>query len=130
MADRDARAAVQAKFVQSARASIFRPALACLRGALALQLSLGSTLSMARGGRASPEVQQAYSRAYALCQQVGETPRVFQALRGLCLFAMTRGEHTLLLKAIGVRRTSVIGITGGWRNIVLGRRDITPGCHA
>ena len=39
---------------------------------------------MARGGRASPEVQQAYSRAYALCQQVGETPQRFQALWGLC----------------------------------------------
>jgi len=39
-------------------------------------------------------VQQAYSRAYALCQQVGETPQVFQALGGLCLFALTRGEHT------------------------------------
>src|SRR5215471_5610050 len=49
---------------------------------------------MARGGRASPEVQQAYSRAYALCQQVGETPQVFQALRGLCMFALTRGELT------------------------------------
>src|SRR5262249_26895719 len=60
---------------------------------LALQLSLGSTLSVARGGRAAPEVQQAYSRAYALCQQVGETPQVFQALRGLCMFALTRAEH-------------------------------------
>ena len=65
-----------------------------LQQALALHLSLGSTLSMARGGRASPDVQQAYSRAYALCQQVGETPQVFQALRGLCMFALTRAEHT------------------------------------
>jgi predicted ATPase len=38
-------------------------------------------------------VQQAYSRAYALCQQVGETPQRFQALRGLCMFALTRAEH-------------------------------------
>src|SRR3989441_9057446 len=64
-----------------------------LQQELALHLSLASTLSIARGGRASPEVQQAYSRAYALCQQVGETPQVFQALRGLCMFAWTRGEH-------------------------------------
>ncbi|HLB78719.1 MAG TPA: adenylate/guanylate cyclase domain-containing protein, partial [Candidatus Dormibacteraeota bacterium] len=64
-----------------------------LQQELALHLSLGSTLSIARGGRASPEVQQVYSRAYALCQQVGETPQVFQALRGLCMFAWTRGEH-------------------------------------
>src|SRR5262249_55347392 len=65
-----------------------------LQQELALHLSLGSTLSIARGGRASPDVQQAYSRAYALCQQGGETPQMFQALRGLCMFAMTRGELT------------------------------------
>jgi class 3 adenylate cyclase/predicted ATPase len=64
-----------------------------LQQELALHLSLASALSIARGGRASSDVQQAYSRAYALCQQVGETPQRFQALRGLCLFAMTRGEH-------------------------------------
>jgi predicted ATPase len=67
---------------------------AWLQQALALHLSRASALSMARGGRASPDVQQAYSRAYALCQQVGEPPQVFQALLGLCYFALTRAEHT------------------------------------
>jgi len=64
-----------------------------LQQELALHLSLASALSIARGGRASPDVQQAYSRAYALCQQVGETPQVFQALRGLYFFTVTRGEY-------------------------------------
>jgi predicted ATPase len=63
-----------------------------LQQTLALHLSLASALSIARGGRAASDVQQAYSRAYALCQQVGEPPQVFQALRGLCMFALTRGE--------------------------------------
>ena len=44
--------------------------------------------------------------------------------------SMRQGECALLLKAIGVWRTSVIVIIDGERSIVLSRRDITPGCHA
>jgi predicted ATPase len=43
-------------------------------------------------GRGSPEAQQVYSRAYALCQQVGETPQQFQALWGVFYFALTQAE--------------------------------------
>jgi len=43
----------------------------------------GVDLEHGQGGRASPEVQQAYSRAYALCQQVGETPQRSRRC-GLC----------------------------------------------
>jgi tetratricopeptide (TPR) repeat protein len=34
----------------------------------------------------APEVAEAYTRAYALCRQVGETPWLFEALCGLTLF--------------------------------------------
>jgi predicted ATPase len=52
---------------------------------LALQLSLGELL-MAAQGMASPDAGAAYSRAHALCQQVGEMPQHFRVLSGLFLF--------------------------------------------
>ena len=44
-----------------------------IRRELTLQLALGELLR-ATGGDGAPEVGEAYTRAYALCQQVGETP--------------------------------------------------------
>jgi predicted ATPase len=52
---------------------------------LALQLCLGGLL-MAVQGMASPEAGEAYTWAYALCQQVGETPQLFRVLSGLFVF--------------------------------------------
>ncbi len=49
---------------------------------LGLQLALGTALGMARG-LGVPESGQAYARARALCQQVGDTPQLFQALWAL-----------------------------------------------
>jgi predicted ATPase len=49
---------------------------------LTLQLTLGATLQATKGYTA-PEVERAYSRARALCRQVGETPQLFAALIGL-----------------------------------------------
>lgn len=61
---------------------------------IVLQTALGSAL-IATKGYAAPEVEHAYARAHALCQQVGEgpdgpaptqsrqTPQLFAALRGL-----------------------------------------------
>jgi predicted ATPase/DNA-binding winged helix-turn-helix (wHTH) protein len=49
---------------------------------LALQLKLGE-LVMAVKGRASLEASEVYTRAHALCQQVGEPRQRFQALWGL-----------------------------------------------
>jgi DNA-binding winged helix-turn-helix (wHTH) protein/tetratricopeptide (TPR) repeat protein len=61
---------------------------------LDLQIALGSAL-IATKGRAAPEVEQTYTRARALCTQVGETPHLFSVLRGLCQFYRNRGElHT------------------------------------
>jgi TOMM system kinase/cyclase fusion protein len=52
---------------------------------LLLQTTLGPAL-VATKGFAAPEVLQAYARARELCQQVGETPQLFQVLRGLWYF--------------------------------------------
>jgi predicted ATPase len=46
---------------------------------------------MATKGSAAPEVEQTYARARTLCAQVGETPQLFQALRGLWSFYFDRG---------------------------------------
>jgi TOMM system kinase/cyclase fusion protein len=52
------------------------------RQELDLQTTLGPVLMVTKG-QAAPEVLQAYARARELCQQVGETPQLFQVLRGL-----------------------------------------------
>jgi predicted ATPase len=57
---------------------------------LDLLLALGPAL-MATGGVATPEVEQVYTRACALCHQIGETPQLFPALRGLRMFYLNRG---------------------------------------
>jgi predicted ATPase/class 3 adenylate cyclase len=62
--------------------------------ALTLHLALGAALLMAKG-HAAPEVEQAYTQAYALCQQVGETPELVPVLLGLWQFYIVRAElHT------------------------------------
>jgi predicted ATPase/DNA-binding winged helix-turn-helix (wHTH) protein len=62
------------------------------RQELDLQLALGPTL-MAVKGQAAAEVEQAYTRARALCQQVGDTPRLFPTLWGLWRFYAERARH-------------------------------------
>src|SRR5262249_30089881 len=37
-------------------------------------------------------VERVYTRARALCQQVGDTPRLFQVLRGLVMFYLVGGQ--------------------------------------
>jgi predicted ATPase len=59
---------------------------------LALQITLGGPL-MATKGYAAPDVERAYTRARALCRQMGETPRLFPVLRGLWVFYITRAEY-------------------------------------
>ncbi len=58
-----------------------------LHAELMLHLSLGGAL-IAVKGYAAPEVEQTYTRARELCQQIGETPRLLQVLLGLhaCYF--------------------------------------------
>jgi predicted ATPase len=72
---------------------------------LVVQTTLGPALIVTKG-QASPEVLHAYTRARELCQQVGETPQLFQVMWGLWYFYLHRvelrtaremGEHLLTL---------------------------------
>jgi len=58
---------------------------------LALQITLGPAW-MATGGFAAPEVGATYTRALALCRQLGETTQLFAALMGLRTFYTVRAE--------------------------------------
>jgi predicted ATPase len=58
---------------------------------LALHVLLGPAL-IATHGNADPAVERTYTRAWALCQQLGDTPHIFPVLRGLMLYATNRGE--------------------------------------
>jgi class 3 adenylate cyclase/predicted ATPase len=62
--------------------------------ALALHIALGAALQMAKG-QAAPEVEDAYTRARELCQQMGETPALVPVLFGLWRFYVVRPQlHT------------------------------------
>jgi predicted ATPase len=59
---------------------------------LGLQIALGQTW-MAAKGQGVPEVERAYTRARALCLQVGETLGIFPVLWGLWRFYLVRAEY-------------------------------------
>jgi predicted ATPase len=61
---------------------------------LDVQLALGAALCITQG-YAAPEVEQTYSRAQILCQQIGETPQFFRALHDVCAFSFHRGALRL-----------------------------------
>jgi DNA-binding winged helix-turn-helix (wHTH) protein/predicted ATPase len=58
---------------------------------LTLQLSLAELLRATKGV-GSPDVGDVYTRAYTLCQQVGETPQLPLVLWGLSQFHVTQGQ--------------------------------------
>jgi predicted ATPase len=58
---------------------------------LTFQMTLGVPL-IATKGFAAPDTGQAYERARALCQQLGDTPQIFPVLYGLNVFYSARGE--------------------------------------
>jgi tetratricopeptide (TPR) repeat protein len=58
---------------------------------LTLRLALGPALGAAQGFTV-PAVEQHYSRARALCEQLGDTPQRFPVLRGLWGFYAIRSE--------------------------------------
>ena len=64
---------------------------------LELQIALGPALSAAKG-YAAAEVERAYARGRELCQQVGETPRLFPALAGLWFFYHVRADFRTALE--------------------------------
>ena len=61
------------------------------RKELGLQITLGPALFATKDWTA-PDVEAAYTRAHALCRQLGESPDLFPALWGLFLFHIARGE--------------------------------------
>jgi len=80
-------------------------------------------------GHAAPEVEQTYTQAYALCQQMGETPQLIPVLLGLWRFYGVRsqlhtareiGETLLRLaqrthdSALAVIANYVLGVTWMW----------------
>jgi predicted ATPase len=58
---------------------------------LVVQMTLGIALGATRD-YATPEVERLYTRARALCEQVGEPPQLFRVLWGLWRVYNTRGE--------------------------------------
>jgi len=58
---------------------------------LAVQMTLGMVL-VATKGFAAPEVAHAYTRAHALCREVGDTPQLISVLSGLYGFHVVRAE--------------------------------------
>jgi class 3 adenylate cyclase/predicted ATPase len=59
--------------------------------ALTLHVALGAALQIAKG-LATPEVEHTYTQAYALCQQVGETPELVPILFGLYRYYIARPQ--------------------------------------
>lgn len=63
-----------------------------LQQELTLHIALGPALIMTKG-YADPAVEQVYTRARALCPQVGKPLQLVPALQGLWLFSFVRAEH-------------------------------------
>jgi class 3 adenylate cyclase/predicted ATPase len=58
---------------------------------ISLQLALGSPLSMIKG-QIAPEVEYTYARAYALCQEMGDSPQRFSVMAGLWRLHLSRAR--------------------------------------
>jgi predicted ATPase len=65
-----------------------------VRHELMVQMALGAAWVVTKGF-AAPEVEQAYTRARALCQQINDADVLFSVLMGIWMFYNVRGEpHT------------------------------------
>jgi predicted ATPase len=62
-----------------------------LQQAVLLHIALGAALQMTKG-QAAPEVEDAYTQAHALCQQLGATPQLVPVLLGLWRFCIARPQ--------------------------------------
>ena len=56
---------------------------------------------------AAPEVEQAYARARELCQQVGDTPQLFEVLHGLCAVLHAAGGSSRRPRELGEQLLSL-----------------------
>lgn len=63
-------------------------------------VALGAA-QIATEGQSSPAVKQTYDRALALCQRVGETPKLAQVLFGLSVFYFSRGQLQMTRELAG-----------------------------
>jgi TOMM system kinase/cyclase fusion protein len=59
---------------------------------LALHMELRNPITSTKGWMA-PELEQSYTRAYALCQEVGETQQRIPVLMGLAVYYHTRADY-------------------------------------
>jgi class 3 adenylate cyclase/predicted ATPase len=72
---------------------------------LRVQLTLGPALRATTGG-GTAEVERLYTRARALCEQVGEPPQLFRVLWGLWRVYFQRGDYPML-QTIGAQLFSL-----------------------
>jgi predicted ATPase len=85
-----------------------------LEQALNIRVDLGPVL-IAIGAYSSPQVEENYTEARELCQQLGETPQLFPVLWGLARVYDHRGQldmgrelgHQMLKLAEGVKETAL-----------------------
>src|SRR5262249_5921845 len=104
---------------------------------LTIQTTLGPVLMITKGA-AAPDVERVYARAHELCQQVEETPQLFQVLRGLWEFYELQGKvktaqelgeqlldlaHTIQEPALLVVAHDVLGDTLLWRGEFVRARE-------
>ncbi|CAG2154176.1 hypothetical protein LMG26411_04568 [Cupriavidus numazuensis] len=75
------------------------------RQELSLHLVIGPALIAAKGF-ASSEVEATYSRALDLCEQVGETPQLFETLVGLRTYFSLHADHAKALE-VGKRMLGI-----------------------
>jgi class 3 adenylate cyclase/predicted ATPase len=91
---------------------------------LALRLTIGGPLTATKG-YAAPEVEQTYSRASALCDQLGRSAELFPVLRGLWNCHLLRGElqqaHDLSERLVQLAEEQ-----GAPRHRALARRALGP----
>ena len=72
---------------------------------LAVQMTLDMALRATKG-QVAPEVERLYTRARALCEQVGEPQQLFRVLWGLWRVFNSRGEYRTML-ALGEQLLSL-----------------------
>ncbi len=93
------------------------------RQELLLQTALGSAL-IATKGMAAPDVEQVYTRALELCQQVGDTPQLSPVLWGLFLVYLVRGElrkaRELAEQLLGLAQSGQDPVLLLWAHYALG----------
>jgi serine/threonine protein kinase/tetratricopeptide (TPR) repeat protein len=107
------------------------------QGELPIRLSLGNALVAARGYGVE-EVQSTFARALVLCRDLGDTPLLPNALRGLWQYYFGRAEFTISIElfeqllALGAARNDV-GLTllghrlGGFTRFALGQLEGAAG---